>query len=243
MRLDLPLGSKRWCFAQPERASQLMSAPLPTPKPSEQYWRKVNLEFTSRCNLRCPDCSAGIGFKHRVLKDNDWDYFVEAARWLYGIESLVIIGGEPTMGAHFEEYIPKFRELFGCKEMILWTNGYKAKEYAETLKCFDAVYASLYDERTAPWNKRPNTDALVFIKSSYNHATMEEPHISRDRSGSGRICDRGIHGPVTYADGKFYGCCVAVGYEEGIGVTPSEKWREELLATPLPCDVCMFSPD
>lgn len=212
------------------------------PQPSEAYFKKVNLEITTRCNLRCPECSAGIGI-NRVLQDHPWEYFVEAAKWIYGVDSLVCIGGEATMHSKFAEFIPKFRELFGCREMVLWTNGFLVERYADIIRDnFDAVYASLYDQRTAPWNKRPNGQLVQFVKSSFEHLTMEEPHIPRSRRGSGGLCERGIHGPVTYADGKLYGCCVAMGLDEGIGVVPSANWREEILQTPLPCHSCCFSP-
>lgn len=159
------------------------------------------------------------------------------------MDSLVVIGGEPTAHPKFAEFIPRFRSLFGCREMILWTNGFKVERYADLIReHFDAVYASLYDEQTAPWNKRPNGGLVSFIKGTFEHLTMEQPHIPLSRRGSGELCERGIHGPVTYADGKLYGCCVAEGLEHGVGVTPSENWRAEILETPLPCFECCFSP-
>jgi len=219
-----------------------MSGPLP--RPSEHYWRKVNLEVTTVCNLTCPECSAltnGSGLRKQA--HHPWEYFVEAAKWIYGVESLVCTGGEATSHPKFAEFIPKFRELFGCREMILWTNGFKVQQYADIIRDnFDAVHASLYDYHTAPWIKRPNTELVNFVKANYNHLTMEEPHVPRARRGSGDICDRGIHGPITYADGKLYGCCVAVGIEGGVGVTPSENWRTAVLATQLPCATCFLSP-
>lgn len=216
----------------------------PLPRPSAHYFRKCNLEMTTVCNLTCPECSAATnGSGMRKQRHHPWEYFVEAARWIYGVESLVITGGEATSHPKFAEFIPRFRELFGCREMILWTNGFKVKEYADLIAAnFDAVYASLYDEHTAPWIKRPNTDLVTFIKTTFNHATMELPHVPRARRGSGDICDRGEHGPFAYADGKLYGCCVAPGLAEGIGITPSLDWKREILETPLPCATCFLSP-
>lgn len=213
------------------------------PQPDVHFFSHCNLEMTTRCNLRCPDCAAGIGI-NRVLQDHPWEYFEEAARWIYGTPKITVIGGEPTLHAHFAEFVPRFRELFGCAEMILWTNGFLVERYRRVIaEHFDAVHASLYDERTAPWNKRPNGDKLHFIKANFNALTMEDPHIPLSRRGSGRICERGIHGPFTYADGKIFGCCVACGLPEGIGITPTENWKEELLRTPLPCATCAFSPE
>lgn len=210
--------------------------------PAGRIFTKVNLEITTHCNLRCPECSAGIGI-NRKLQHHPWEYFEEAARWLYGIDSLVVIGGEPTLHPQFAEFIPEFRGLFGCREMVLWTNGFRVEQYKDIIAAnFDAVYASLYDEQTAPWNKKPNGQLVQFVKSSFEHLTMEEPHIPRSHRGSGAICERGVHGPITYADGKIFGCCVSMGLDEGVGVTPGPNWRAEVLATPLPCGECCFSP-
>ena len=216
---------------------------LTLPQPTEHYYRHVNLELTTACDLKCPDCAAGMTWRKPV--HHPWEYFVEAAKWIKPIEILTVIGGEPTLHPKFAEFVPKFRELFGVwGKLILWTDGWGVEKYKDLIaETFDVVHGSLYDEHTAPWNKRPNTEKIILIKNTFNHATMEEPHVPRTRRGSGRICDKGMHGPITYADGKFYGCCVAMGYPEGIGVVPSPTWREDLLKVPLPCDVCMFSPE
>lgn len=213
--------------------------------PVAREFTKVNLELTTACNLSCPDCSAATNNSgKRPVHHHPWGYFVEAARWLRGIRSLVVIGGEPTVHPQFADLVTRFRDLFQCQELILWTNGARVAKYANVISAtFDAVYGSLYDERTAPWNPKPNTKAIDFIKIAFpNTATMEEPHVPMSRRGSGAICERGIHGPITYADGKIYGCCVAMGLPDGIGVTPSENWRNEVLQTPLPCGDCCFSP-
>lgn len=218
---------------------------MPFPQPSEQYFRKVNLEITTVCNLTCPECSAATnGSGRRKAVHHPWEYFEEAARWLRGTESVVITGGEPTSHPKFAEFAPRFRALFGCRELILWTNGFKVKQYADLIRqTFDVVHTSLYDERTAPWNKKPNGDMVQFIKGEFRNATMEEPHIQLiDETRSGAICGRGIHGPITYADGKLWGCCVAPGLPSGRGLEPSQNWRDELMRLPLACGECGFSP-
>lgn len=217
----------------------------PCPAPSDQYFRKFNLELTTACNLSCPDCAAATNNTgKRPVHHHPWEYFVEAARWIGGVDQLVVIGGEPTAHPKFAEFVPRLRALFGCREMILWTNGFKVREYADVIaENFDQVYASLYDERTAPWNRRPNGEAVQFVQINFpSTATMELPHTPMSDRGSGKLCERGIHGPLAYADGLIYGCCVAMAHSEGVGVRPSDQWQWEVLATPLPCSVCCFSP-
>lgn len=213
------------------------------PRPSPQYFRMLNLEITTVCNLACPDCSAGINMGLRRAVHHPWSYFVEAAPWLQGFEELIVIGGEPTSHPDFAEIVPRLRSLFGCKRLVLWTNGFKAREYEALIQSeFDAVYASLYDAHTAPWNKRPNGDLVQFVKDHFEHRTMELPHIPRARRGFGGICERGEHGPILYADGLIYGCCVSQSIAGGRGIKPGPHWRQEILDTPLPCQDCFLSP-
>ena len=211
--------------------------------PTPREFTKVNLELTTACNLTCPDCSAGTnGSGLRKVVHHPWEYFADAARWLQGIDSVVVIGGEPTAHPKFAEIVPKLRELFGCRELILWTNGFKVEKFRDLIKrTFDLVYASIYDAESGhEWNKKPNRAAVDLIQPD---AIAAAPHVPFSRRGSGQICERGIHGPIAYADGKIYGCCVAMAVPGGIGVEPSPNWRAEVLATPLPCGNCCFSPE
>ena len=211
--------------------------------PTPREFTKVNLELTTACNLTCPDCSAGTnGSGLRKVVHHPWEYFADAARWLQGIDSVVVIGGEPTAHPKFAEIVPKLRELFGCRELILWTNGFKVEKFRDLIKrTFDLVYASIYDAESGhEWNKKPNRAAVDLIQPD---AIAAAPHVPFSRRGSGQICERGIHGPIAYADGKIYGCCVAMAVPGGIGIEPGPNWRAEVLATPLPCGTCCFSPE
>lgn len=210
--------------------------------PTPREFTKVNLELTTACNLACPDCAAATnGSGLRKVVHHPLAYFVEAAKWLHGIDSCIVIGGEPTSHPKFAEIVSKLRELFGCRELVLWTNGFRTGKYADLIKrTFDAVYASIYDAESGhEWNKKPNRESVNLI---HPDAIAAAPHVPWAKRGSGKICERGIHGPITYADGKIYGCCVAMAIPTGIGVEPGPNWRAEVLATPLPCANCCFSP-
>src|SRR6187397_352886 len=107
----------------------------------------VNLELTVHCNKRCPNCCAGVGI-NRTLRHHPWHYFVEAARHLYGIERIHLTGGEPTMHPQFAEFVPKFRELFGCKILTMDTNGFLIAKYADVIVAnLDWVNATDYEDR------------------------------------------------------------------------------------------------
>ena len=82
------------------------------------------MDITTRCNRRCVDCCAGIGI-NRVLQHHSWSYFQRAAKHFYGIDRVNLTGGEPTAHPQFEEYVPGFKALFGCRLLTLSTNGYK----------------------------------------------------------------------------------------------------------------------
>ena len=158
--------------------------------PTPREFTKVNLELTTACNLTCPDCSAGTnGSGLRKVVHHPWEYFADAARWLQGIDSVVVIGGEPTAHPKFAEIAPKLRELFGCRELILWTNGFKVEKFRDLIKrTFDLVYASIYDAESGhEWNKKTNRVAVELIQPD---AIAAAPHVPFSRRGSGQICER-----------------------------------------------------
>lgn len=92
----------------------------------------VSIEITTHCDLRCPDCCAGVGM-HRVLQHHPWAYFERAAVYLRGVDRVHISGGEPTLHPQFAEFLPKFRELFSCRILTMVSNGFRAEQYAPLL--------------------------------------------------------------------------------------------------------------
>lgn len=65
----------------------------------------VNLDMTTHCNKRCPDCCAGVGI-NRELRHHPWEYFEQAATWIYGMKRVNLTGGEPTAHPQFAEFVP-----------------------------------------------------------------------------------------------------------------------------------------
>lgn len=200
----------------------------------------VNLEMTTHCNKRCPDCCAGVGI-NRTLQHHPWEYFVEAAKWMYGIPRIHLTGGEPTLHPKFAEFVPKFRELFGCKTLTMVTNGFLVAKYEDLIVAtFDWVNFSDYEDR------RPALESLskrMLVNSSYE-GVNGALFMPRSNVGGGKPCTRacGISLGCAYADGKFWGCCIAQSLPGAVPLEPSMDWNAQLLANPgLPCNTCFFS--
>ncbi len=199
----------------------------------------VTIEMTTHCNRRCPECCAGVGI-NRVLQHHPWEYFEQAAKVLYGIERINLTGGEPTAHPQFAEFVPRFRELFGCKLLTLSTNGYRVANYLDLIaEEFDQVDFSDYGD---------NRDVLGLLRlrvwkvNVYDAGLLGVNHISRATRGTGscfRACKES--GMVAYADGKLYGCCVAPGVNPALGWSPGVNWREVVEQAPLPCFDCWFA--
>lgn len=200
----------------------------------------VNLEITTHCNKRCPDCCVGIGI-NRVLQHHPWEYFETAAKWMYGIGRINLTGGEPTLHPRFAEFIPKFRVLFGCKILTMVTNGFLVSKYEDLIvDSFDYINFSDYEDR------RP---ALESISKRMQVSTKHEGvngalFTLRSSTGGGKPCTRAcwLSLGCVYADGKFWGCCIAQSLPGAIPLEPSMDWKTQLLANPgLPCSTCFFS--
>ncbi len=195
--------------------------------------------MTTHCNRRCPECCAGVGI-NRKLEHHDWEYFERAAKVLHGIERVNLTGGEPTAHPQFAEFVPRFRELFGCKTLTLSTNGYRVAQYIDLIvETFDWVDFSDYED---------NREALALIYRRkipvhvYQAGLLGINHTPRVTRGTGscfRAC--ATSGMVAYADGKLYGCCVAPGVNPALGWSPGVNWREVVEQAPLPCSDCWFA--
>jgi hypothetical protein len=199
----------------------------------------VSLDLTTHCNKRCPDCCCGIGI-NRTLQHHSWKYFEEAAKWLLGTHRIHVTGGEPTSHPQFAEFTPKFRELFQCQVLTMNTNGYRVLQHMEVIiSSFDWVNFTDYEDRR---------DALTALQQRMKVETKHEGingvlFIPRSTIGGGLPCSRAcwISNGAAYADGKLWGCCVAPGLSDGVGLTPIEGWQQAILQAPLPCSTCFLS--
>lgn len=196
--------------------------------------RCVVIEMTTHCNMRCADCSAGVGI-NRVLRHSAWDEFQRMAADLRGVERIHIAGGEPTVHPQFGEYVPMFRALFGCRELTLSTNGARAQRYEDVLATLDGIQATRYDD---------NHEAVEWLLRRFPETVTvwDADHTPRSRRGSGRPCFRGESDTVAYADGQLFPCCVGPGIDGAQSMTPTANWKRDILDVPLPCDRCWFSP-
>src|ERR1017187_4482790 len=203
----------------------------------EITWLSVDL--TTFCDRRCPNCSVGIGI-HRKLQHHPWEYFEQVAPYIQGMKEIKITGGEPTIHPQFAEFVPRFKDLFGCEKLTLNTDGFRVPMYRELIeKHFDHVYFTHYE---TPVSERASAalagiDVPLNTFMAGNNAVKFTP---RSRRGAGGPCDRA--GLASYSDGKFYGCCVAPGIEGSVGIEPSMDWKQQIGSVPLPCKDCLFSP-
>ena len=200
--------------------------------------QSVNLDFTTHCDRRCENCACGIGI-NRVLQHHPWEYFERAAKALYGIPRVNLVGGEPTFHPRFGDYVPKLKKLFGASQLTMTTNGWGMLRHWDAIReNFDAVEFSDYHVRP---------DVLAFLQvqnqvplSVYNAGLEGSNHTPRSRCGSGSPCTRLPMGKaITYADGKIWGCCIAPGIEGAVGIEPDLGWEEYV--PPAPCKDCWFS--
>jgi hypothetical protein len=170
----------------------------------------------------------------RPARHHPWEYFEAVAPFIYGIDRVDLFGGEPTTHPKFREFVPRFRELFGCKTLTMTTDGFKVVEYGDLLKYFDFVQATPYDTKNEP--------AMVFLRGSGSDVRFfPGDFIPRSRVGGGKPCARATSETVAYADGKFWPCCPGPGIPNATGIEPSAEWREQIETHPMPCSTCFLS--
>jgi hypothetical protein len=192
----------------------------------------VQLDITTHCDRRCPDCCCGIGI-NRTLQHHPWQYFEHIAPFLQGIDRVDLFGGEPTVHPKFAEFVPRFKELFGCRLLTMTTDGCKVEQHSEILKHFDFIQATPYDARNQP--------AMQFLKQNVDVRFFPGVFTPRSRIGGGNPCARAYSETVAYADGKFWPCCPGPGLNGATGLEPCADWREKILEVQMPCKTCFLS--
>ncbi len=194
----------------------------------------VNLEITTHCDQRCPNCCSGIGI-NRVLQHHSWEYFERAAAVLYGMPRVNLTGGEPTLHPQFSEFVPKFKALFGCERLTMNTDGFRVKKYEAIIRQhIDCVDFSDYH--------LPNRKFDLPFVNIFDAGVGASNFIPRDQRQNGVACFRAWHrehGGIAYADGRIFGCCVAPGIDTAEALVPSAGWRDHI---PMPpCQECWFA--
>ncbi len=203
----------------------------------------VHFTLTTLCNMRCQWCAQRI--PQRVGKHYNLAYIAQAAEVFHGLELLTITGGEPTLHPLFAELAPRFRPMFGCRRLVVESNGYGFRKFPEAFDAFDSVHASHYTAATFPG--APDNTADVQFLVDYYHADRsnlvqvgEMQHVPTHlRPGSG-VCERGQYPIAAYFDGRLYPCCVGPGVEGAESIVPTKDWRTEILDVPLACGNCWF---
>jgi len=190
----------------------------------------VSVDLTTACNRDCPECCCDIPRRESV--HHPWEYFERLAPYIYGVNRVHVVGGEPTAHPQFGEFIPRFRELFGCQELTIYTNGFRVRENPTAMRCFDTVYASRYED---------NGPEIEWLVNAFGAQISNGEHVSRSRRGDGGPCHRGLRDAATYADGRMFPCCVGPGIPGAESIELSDDWRTKLSGVPLPCGECWFS--
>ncbi len=99
--------------------------------------RSMRISVTDRCNFRCIYCMPEDGIdwvpRDSVLHFEEIVTIVRAAINL-GIRSFKITGGEPLVRKDLPELVAMLREVSGCEELSMTTNGVLLNRHAPALR-------------------------------------------------------------------------------------------------------------
>lgn len=205
----------------------------------------ISFALTTHCNMACPDCVAGITRMDKADKKfYDWDYILMSAKYLYGIDRINLTGGEPSIHPKFSEWVPKLKELFGCKVLSVWTNGTMFRKKPDVWQYFDEIHCSNYTKDSYVGSP-DNTADIAWIKERLKGSktkvfSTEVEHLPFGSNGT-KPCFRAYSETVEYVDGRLYGCCASSGLPTKVNIPLTDKWREEILTVYPPCHECLFA--
>lgn len=208
----------------------------------------VQISLTTHCNMKCPECCCAMQIIPKEEKYFvTWEYLEEAAKYLYGVDTISLTGGEPTIHPKIEEWSPKLKELFGCRLLTMSTNGTMFKRKADMFRYYDKVFVTHYTKDTFEGSPE-NIDLINYLKDYYSdrpdllHVSGDMEHVDRSRRGKGS-CFRASMGAVHYENGQLFPCCVGPGLEIKKAIPLTENWRTEINQVSPPCHVCFFAED
>jgi len=203
----------------------------------------INYSFTTHCNMKCPNCCAGITALPKSMKSfYSWDYYVNSAVYFKGVKRINLTGGEPSVHPKFEEFVPKFKELFECESLTVWTNGTMFRKKPEVWQHFDQIHITNYTKDTFVGSP-DNTSEIEFIRELYpNKEIYSAKVIHDDLSKRGtKMCFRGHSDTVEFVDGMIYPCSSSSGLPTKKNIPLCENWREEIFKIYPPCNECLFA--
>lgn len=203
----------------------------------------ISYALTTHCNMRCPNCCAGITDMPKSMKSfYSWEYIENSAKYFKGIRRINLTGGEPSVHPNFQEFIPRLKDLFNCEVLSIWTNGTMFKKKPDAWEYFDEIHISNYTPDT--FDGCPdNTKDIEWIKNKYPDKKIystEVEHIPKERRGT-KPCFRAYSETVEFVDGKIYPCCASSALSEQKYIELCDNWMEEILKVLPPCHVCLFA--
>ncbi len=208
----------------------------------------IALDITTACNLHCPECCCRV--HERPAVHYPYSYFTDLASWIYGIDRVDLTGGEPTCHPQFPLYVPRFKALFGCKQLTLETNGFQCQKYANVLHHFDAIRLSRYEDNRAECDwvlENFPCGGRTYVQNGSTCVEIgvepdERKHISRERRGAGGRCMLGTFEFALFTEGKFWPCRLGPAVKGARGIEPCVGWERKILEMEVPCQECWFSP-
>lgn len=205
--------------------------------------KSINYTLTTHCNMRCPDCCAGITALPKSLKSfYDWDYVVNSAIYFKGIDRINLTGGEPSVHPKFEEWVPKLKELFECRVLSVWTNATMFKKKPEVWAYFDEIHISNYTAESFKGSP-DNSEEIAFIKNLYPDKYISAAKVVHDpltKRGT-KMCFRGYSDTIEFVDGYVYPCSSSSGLPTKIRLPLTKDWKEEIVKLHPPCYECLFA--
>lgn len=203
----------------------------------------INYTLTTHCNMKCPDCCAGItAMKKHDRTFYDFDYILNSAKYFKGINRINLTGGEPSIHPKFGEWIPKFKELFECNVLSVWTNGTMFRKLPDVWQYFDEIHISNYTEDSFKGSPN-NTHDIEYIKALYPNKKInstEVVHTPLSNRGT-KMCFRGYSDTIEFVDGFVYPCSSSSGLPTKVRLPLTKTWKENIVTLNPPCHECLFA--
>lgn len=216
----------------------------------------VNLGLTTKCSMRCPNCSLGMvrDLEDGSAKHAHVEEIVRDSCLMRPMRRVHLTGGEPTIHPQFALIAAAARTWFNAEYVTLETNGTHYKKHRETIyDCFDLVFITHYVKNKIYPGNFDNTEIIELAQKDLGDRLIrEEPVV---HASAHRLTPRaGVHGACTkwhspglasgWYDGRLYACCVSYGIDRSLGIPVTPDWREKIALmaanAEMGCNRCVY---
>ena len=185
------------------------------------YLTSFDFEVSESCNLKCKRCNH---FSNIIENDclADYDTFVKdltrISNLFQGVGTFYLLGGEPLLNKHLDQYLFQTRKLFPASIIIIITNGILLRQISDSLIKAIKDTGSIISVSLYPPLYQVADELFTFLQqkgiqfSCFNYIREFAAFLNPNGDSNASVAVRSCLTSFSHAfkNGKIYKCCIGM---------------------------------